>query len=418
MEYTSRGLKRRRNTDKWEVTLSHRDPLTGEQVPSYHTVEAKTRKRAEKARDELILDLERKGGAYTSKLTLAEFLDRFIDYKEEGRMVEQSTISGYRKEARVVKRYLGATLLRDVSIPIVSSWMAQMTSEGYAPRTVAKAFALLRQAMKHAVAQDLVAKNPCDYCKPPKIQRRKMRVLDREQRTRMLSLARDAEPSPLALAIELALTTSMRRGEVCGLRWSDIGEREVTVNRAISLDSGTPYEKDPKTSGSHRTIPLTGRLWAVLKAIEKDRRYVSAELGVPFGDPYVLGTADPNSRPYHPTQLTKDFKAFCEMNGFESTFHDLRHTFATMMIAGGTDVRTVASYLGHSNVAMTLNTYAEVDPDAKKAALGKVDEAFDIDLEGVFKEPEPPAFTLEFTVEQLEGMLAEARRREWGVAQS
>jgi hypothetical protein len=248
MEYTSRGLKRRRNTDKWEVTLSHRDPLTGEQVPSYHTVEAKTRKRAEKARDELILDLERKGGAYTSKLTLAEFLDRFIDYKEEGRMVEQSTISGYRKEARVVKRYLGATLLRDVSIPIVSSWMAQMTSEGYAPRTVAK--------------------------------------------------------------------------------------------------------------------------------------------------------------------------AFCEMNGFESTFHDLRHTFATMMIAGGTDVRTVASCLGHSNVAMTLNTYAEVDPDAKKAALGKVDEAFDIDLEGVFKEPEPPAFTLEFTVEQLEGMLAEARRRECGVAQS
>ena len=100
------------------------------------------------------------------------------------------------------------------------------------------------------------------------------------------------------------------------------------------------------------------------------------------------------------------------MNGFALTFHDLRHTFATMMIAGGTDVRTVASYLGHSNVAMTLNTYAEIDPDAKRAALGKVDEAFDIDLEGIFKEPEPVAFTLEFTVEQLEAMLEEARRRE------
>ena len=140
MEYTSRGLKRRRNTDKWEVTLSHRDPLTGEQVPSYHTVEAKTRKRAEKARDELIRDLERKGGAYTSKLTLAEFLDRFIDYKEEGKMVEQSTISGYRKEARVVKRYLGATLLRDVSIPVVSGWMAQMMGEGYASRSATPTF--------------------------------------------------------------------------------------------------------------------------------------------------------------------------------------------------------------------------------------------------------------------------------------
>lgn len=65
---------------------------------------------------------------------------------------------------------------------------------------------------------------------------------------------------------------------------------------------------------------------------------------------------------------------------------------------------------------LSLARDAEVDPDAKKAALGKVDEAFDIDLEGAFKEPEAPAFTLEFTVEQLEGMLAEARRREKGVA--
>ena len=119
----------------------------------------------------------------------------------------------------------------------------------------------------------------------------------------------------------------------------------------------------------------------MLRAIEKDRRYVAGELGVPFGDPYVLGTPDPDSRPYHPTRLTREFKSFCKMNGFEMTFHDLRHTFASMMIAGGTDVRTVASYLGHSNVAMTLNTYAEVDPDAKLAAVDKIGEGFDMDLD-------------------------------------
>lgn len=99
------------------------------------------------------------------------------------------------------------------------------------------------------------------------------------------------------------------------------------------------------------------------------------------------------------------------MNGFQMTFHDLRHTFATMMIAGGTDVRTVASYLGHTNVAMTLNTYAEVDPDAKRAALGKIGEAFDADLDGVLAgELEEPAFTMSFTVEQLEAMLAQAKQ--------
>ena len=207
----------------------------------------------------------------------------------------------------------------------------------------------------------------------------------------------------------------MRRGEICGLRWSDIGDCTVTVNRIISLDGGTQYEKEPKTDGSRRTIPLTKRLYAVLRAIEKDSQYVARELGVPFGDPYILGTPDPDSRPYHPSRLSKDFATFCKLNGFDITFHDLRHTFATMMIAGGTDVRTVASYLGHSNVAMTLNTYAEVDPDAKRAAVDKIGEAFDIDLDGVFaKEAERPALGFSFTIEQLEFMLAEAKRRKEG----
>ena len=83
MEYTSRGLKRRRNTDKWEVTLSHRDSLSGEQVPSYHTVEAKTRKGAERARNELIRKLERQGSACTSKTALGK-VDEAFDIDLEG----------------------------------------------------------------------------------------------------------------------------------------------------------------------------------------------------------------------------------------------------------------------------------------------------------------------------------------------
>ena len=64
LSYTTRGIRRRRNTDKWEITLSHRNPITGEQIRTFHTVEAKTLKQAERKRDALILDLERKGSAY------------------------------------------------------------------------------------------------------------------------------------------------------------------------------------------------------------------------------------------------------------------------------------------------------------------------------------------------------------------
>ena len=141
--------------------------------------------------------------------------------------------------------------------------------------------------------------------------------------------------------------------------------------------------------------------------------------GARFGDAYILGTQERDgSRPYHPTALSKESRSFCDMNAFECTFHDLRHTFATMMIAGGNArfahyVRTVASYLGNSNVALTLNTYAEVDPEAKRAAIDKINEAFDLDLSGAFvAESEAPMFTISFTVEQLETMLAEAKRKE------
>ena len=123
-----------------------------------------------------------------------------------------------------------------------------------------------------------------------------------------------------------------------------------------------------------------------------------------------------------PHLLGKEYAAFCKMNGFNCTFHDLRHTFATMMIAGGTDVRTVASYLGHANVAMTLNTYADVDPDAKRDSLVKMKACFDLDMDGIFGEPETDSHALPasgvrgltFTVEQ-DAMWAQRRREEKGV---
>ena len=208
----------------------------------------------------------------------------------------------------------------------------------------------------------------------------------------------------------------MRRGEVCALRWSDLNEDgTITVSHALGNGKGGFYVKEPKTGSSARTIPLTGHMFAMLSAMKSDSERVAREFGLAKSDPYILGTQELESRPYNPTQMGKDFAAFCKMNGFDCTFHDLRHTFATMMIASGTDVRTVASYLGHANVAMTLNTYADVDPDAKRAAVSKVENAFDVDMSRIIndamEEPEPsPA--LVFTVEQLRAMLAEAERRE------
>ena len=422
LKYTSRSLRRRRNTDQWECSLSHTDPLTGETVRTYHTLVAKTQRQAERAHDALIVDLELRGGAVGGGVTVRDFMGAFLSYKEKSSTIEPSTVRSYRAESRLICTYLGNVALADLSVPEVNRWMANMTANGYAPKSVAKPFRLLKQALKWAMSQDLVRKNVCEYCKPPKRVKTPINALDRAERTRMLKLAVVAEAtSPLGLAVELALTTGMRRGEVCALRWSDVGDDgTVTVSHALGNGEGGFYLKEPKTGSSARTIPLTAHTAAILKAKRADSRRVLAEMGVPAGDPLVLGTQEPESRPYNPTQLGKDFAASCKMNGFKCTFHDLRHTFATMMIAGGCNVRTVASYLGHASVSMTLDIYADVDPEAKRAAVGKVDESFDLDMsspalwEPQTAQPAAGPEGLTFTVAQLEAMLAEARRREAG----
>ena len=416
LNYTTRSIRRHGAENMWEVTLSHRNPITGEVVRTYHKVEAKTKRQAEKRRDELILDLERKGGALATGVTVREFLDGFLDYKAESGTIEPSTVRDYRGQARVICKYIGNEKLVAVTIATVNGWMAAMTRDGYAPKSVAKPFRLLKQAMKWGVAQDLIVKNPCDFCKPPKRVKTPINALSREDRTRMLRLAVAAQPQPLGMAVELALTTGMRQGEVCALRWSDLGDDgTITVSHALGNADGGFYEKEPKTGSSARTIPLTAHTFQALKAMRAESRAKMAEHGL-AGDCYILGTQEPDSRPYNPTMLGKDFAAFCKMNGFKCTFHDLRHTFATMMIGAGTDVRTVASYLGHASVSMTLNIYADVDPDAKKAAVSKVDGAFDLDLSDAFGIPAAPApqpaAGLTFTVEQLEAMLAQAKAQQ------
>ena len=349
-------------------------------------------------------------------MTVREFMDRFLDYKERAAIVEASTMRGYRHEAKLACKYVGDMRLRDLGIAEVNGFMASMTADGYAPKSVQGTFRLLKQALKWGMAQDILTKNPCDYCKPPKRVKTPINALNRADRTRMLQLARNAQPQPLALAIELALTTGMRRGEICALKWSDLHDDcTISVTHAFGLKDGGFYLKEPKTASSKRTIPLTRHIFDILSAMKRDSTRVLSDFGIAAADPFILGTQEPNSRPYNPQLLGKEFAAFCKMNGFNCTFHDLRHTFATMMIASGTDVRTVASYLGHANVAMTLNTYADVDPDAKRSAVSKVAEAFDVDMSGLFddiKEEPEPAPALVFTADQLRAMLAEAERRE------
>ena len=150
------------------------------------------------------------------------------------------------------------------------------------------------------------------------------------------------------------------------------------------------------------------------------------KLKVNLANTYILGTLESEIRPYNPTQLGKDFAAFCKMNDFDCTLHDLRHTFATFMIAEGADARTVSGYLGHANLSMTLDIYADVEPEAKERAVKYIEGAFDdamsvfqrdaekkrMEIESQFAEAALERLgtmsreSIPFTVDELKAMLA------------
>lgn len=433
MKYKSRGLRRRGN-DSWQARITHTDPLTGEPVTTYHTIKASSERQAKEKRDELILSLETGGLAMGVDVTVEQFMKSFLDYKEQSKTVESSTMRGYKGETRLMCRYIGAELISDLNVPTINAWMAKMSADDYAPKTIAKCFRLLKQALNYAISLDLLMKNPCNFCKPPKRVKTPINALCREDRSRMLDLARQAQPNALAVAIEIALTTGMRRAEVCALRWDDFDQDKgaITVSHAFGNGEGGFYLKEPK-NGRTRTIPLTAHTRRLLEGMLEDSRWMLGKLKVPFSNCFILGTQESESRPYNPTQLGKDFAAFCKMNKFSCTFHDLRHTFATYLIAQGVDIITVANYLGHSSPSMTLDIYADVDPDAKARAVGKIEDAFD-DAMSVFertaaerrkeleqqsdaaetsdagKAAKMSANAIPFSIEELEEMLAVLRR--------
>ena len=132
---------------------------------------------------------------------------------------------------------------------------------------------------------------------------------------------------------------------------------------------------------------LTKHLETTLSAKRRDTERVAHETGVARGDPCTPGTR--GGLPCNPARLGKDLSALRRVNGLSCAFHGLRHTLATMMIAGGRDVRTAASCLRHASASMAPDIHADVDPEAKRAAVDRVAGSFDVGLDPPYDFPSP-----------------------------
>lgn len=397
MKFTSFSVRQRKGRS-WQGLAKYKDEETGEwRTVSKSFPEATGKRAAEQAAREWFNELNARAeepgedaGGKALEASVAEFLSAYTD----GCAVhaEASTIYDYRY---TIRRKVAPYPI--ASIPVVSltasdvrAWLSAL-SEDYGATSVNKAFVFVRSALRQAVSDGNLARNPTDGVKPPKRPSPKPNAITEEQRAELAQALARAAQTPDIVGMRIAFYTGMREGEVCALRWRDVdlAAQTLSVRSTIGKDGGRLYVKEPKTAGSRRTVFMPDALTAAVRARRETMMEEAMAAGVAFSpNMFVLGSIDkdPKTADYrflHPHVLWERWRVFSDMLGLTGTqgrrptFHDLRHTFATAAIAGGVDVKTVSSALGHASAAMTLNVYADADPEAKRRAAGAVAKALE-----------------------------------------
>ena len=229
-------------------------------------------------------------------------------------------------------------------------------SKGLSAKTVRNIHQIISSAMQLAREQKLITANPAEDCALPRLEHREMQTLPVEQ---LQSFLREAKDSGVFELYYLELTTGLRRGELLGLKWEDIDlERgDLRVRRQIARINGEVVEAPLKTKNAYRTLPLAEDTIGVLEAQRKKT-----------GDsPWVFPS--PTGGPISPDSVLRMLHRVLKRAGLPRVrFHDLRHTFATLALQNGVDVKTVSGMLGHFSAGFTLDTYAHVTTASQRQA--------------------------------------------------
>jgi len=322
-----------------------------------------------------------------SKLTVATLLDRWIASRET-RERSPNTIAAYRVHVDFwLKETLGALQagqLRPAHVEqALATWRtsarkgkrARKDGTPISPRTVRHLFDTLRAALRWAKQTKIIAVNPLEEFEAPKPPEREIITIDKPGIAKLVKEARSA-PHPLAAPIITAFGSGLRRGELLGLRWSDVDLEEgiVSVRRSVLIVNGERREKQPKTRLSRRSNFLPAFVLEELRRHRAEQR--ERRIGHGLGkddDCYIFD--DLAGRPWHPETFSWQVNEMCDRIGYPNvTLHALRRSFATMLLEAGTDYRTVSQLLGQSNTVTTERAYLGAVPSLKRSAVAGLDD--------------------------------------------
>jgi integrase len=327
---------------------------------------------AQKRLNELLAALDK--GAYVppSNQTLAEHLHSWLEgYAKTS--CSPRTVDGYQS---IINNHLipalGHIQLKDLQPRTIQAFYGK-ARETLSARTVSHFHRILSQSLKYAVRQGYLGRNPCDLVDAPRLVKKTMRTLTPDEVEILLTKAQDSNCYPV---IYTAISSGMRQAELLGLRWRDIDLEmlSISVSQVFYKRRGVCTFKEPKTMNSRRRVAMTPKLAQFLREYRAERESLHWQMGRPLTlDDLVFANFD--GQPLDPSTLTHTFSRLASEVGLKRVrFHDLRHTFASLMLLRGAKPKVISEALGHASVAFTMDTYSHIISGMQEDAMALLDE--------------------------------------------
>lgn len=287
---------------------------------------------------------------------------------DKQRYVKQSTYAAY---ALILENHILPCFgeCEALSEKLVQEFVLQKLETGLSVKTVKDVLIVLKMVMKFGVKNEWMPYCEWDIKYPTMEANKEIEVLTVAHHKKILDYIKQ-NFTFRNLGIYISLTTGLRIGEICGLKWSDVDADKgtITVNRTIEriyiVDGETKHTElvvnTPKTKNSCREIPMSKELLAMVKPLKK----------VVNADYYVLTNEDKPTEPR--TYRNYYHKLMAKLDIPRLKYHGLRHSFATRCIESNCDYKTVSVLLGHANITTTLNLYVHPNMEQKKRCITKM----------------------------------------------
>jgi integrase len=312
-----------------------------------HAVYARTMKECQRKMREAHRLAESGVTTAPAAMTTGRYLDEWLETSVRGRL-RPATVKSYEDTVRLfLKPALGRVPLVKLEARHIERMLADLPAH-LSDTTRRYCYVILRIALGRAYKQGLVLRNVATMVDAPSKAKHDVEPFSQDEVSRFLASIEDDRLQALYV---VALATGMRQGELLGLRWVDVDLAEGTVTIRHTMSRIGAGLGEPKTEASKRTVRLPASALAVLRRHKADQKVVK------LGEGYVFATRTGTA--LQARNVSRSYHRALERAGIEHRrFHDLRHTFATLLLGKGVDVAVVSKALGHSNVSTTADVYA------------------------------------------------------------